>query len=161
MAVAWNFIYVLFIISVLLMELFTSHLCSHYQKRSARAKKDVELDSGGKEEGPASPREAKSRMVVDLHNDRGAVGFYLFSIFLRVLVELWFLYVLIFWNLPALSDNAHKCSTDVCSEVLICALQAAPEKRMSIYALVSISGLIIICSVVFCIYSIAHYIFKV
>lgn len=161
MAVAWNFIYVLFVLSVLLMELFTSHLCSLYQKRSDRAKKDVELDSGGKGESPASPTGAKSRMVIDLHNDRGTVGFYLFSIFLRILVEFWFLYVLIFWNLPALSDNAHKCSTDICSKPLICALRAAPEKRMSIYALASISGLIIICSVIFCIYSIAHYIFKV
>lgn len=160
-AMAWNFIYVLFVLSVLIMELFTSHLCSRYQKRSARAKKDVELDSRGKEESPVSPAEAKSGMVIDLHSDKGTVGFYLFSIFLRIVVELWFLYVLIFWNLPALSDDAHKCSTDVCSNLLICALRAAPEKRMSIYALASISGLIIICSVIFCIYSIAHYIFKV
>lgn len=158
MVVAWNFIYVLFALSVFLMELFTCHLCYLSQKRSARAK-DVKLESQVKEEGPVSPTEAKSRMVIDLHNNRGTVGFYLFSILLRILIELWFLYVLIFWNLPALSDDPHECSVNLCS--YMCVLRAAPEKRMSIYALASISGLIILCSVIFCIYSIAHYIFKV
>lgn len=161
MMVVWNFIYVLFVLSVLLMELFTSHLCSLTQKRSVWVKKDMELESQGKEEIPVCATDAKSKMIVDLHKDRRTVGFYLFSIFLRILVELWFLYVLFFWNLPALSDEHHKCSTALCSQLHICVLRAAPEKRMSIYALASISGLIVICSVIFFIYAIVHYIFKV
>lgn len=161
MMVVWNFIFVLFVLSVLLMELFTSHLCSLAQKRSACVKKDMELESQGKEESPVSHTDAKSRMIVDLHKDRRTMGFYLFSIFLRILVELWFLYVLFFWNLPALSDEHHECSTTLCSQLHICVLRAAPEKRMSVYALASISGLIVICSVIFCIHAIVHYVFKV
>lgn len=161
MIVAWNFIYVLFVLSVLLMEFFTSHLFSLAQKRSVWVKKDMELESQGNEDSPVSPTDGKSRMVVDLHKNKRTVGFYLFSIFLRILVELWFLYVLFFWNLPALGDVHHECSTALCSQLHICVLRAAPEKRMSIYALASISGLVVICSVIFCIYSIVHYIFKV
>lgn len=159
-AVAWNFIFVLFVLSVLLMEFFISHLYALFQKRSSRAKKDVELESQGKEESPVLPTATKSSMVIDLHKQRQAVAFYLFSILLRILVEVCFLYVLFFWNLPPLEDKLHSCKSSVCSELLVCIVRANSEKRMSIYALASISGLIIISSVIFSIYAIAHYILK-
>lgn len=41
-----------------------------------------------------------------------------------------------------------RCSADICSELYVY-VGAAPEKHMSIYALPSISGLIIVCSVLF------------
>lgn len=159
-AVAWNFIFVLFVLSVLLMELFISHLYALSKKRSSRAKKDVELESQGKEESPALPTATKSSMVIDLHEQRRIVAFYLFSILLRILVEVCFLYVLFFWNLPPLEDKFHSCKSSICSKSLVCIVRANSEKRMSIHALASISGLIIISSVIFSIYAIVHYILK-
>lgn len=143
MMVAWNFIYVLVIVSVLLMELFTSHLRSVAQKRKEKAG-EVEMEAQGK-------------TVLDLHTNRSSVGFYLLSIFLRILVETWFVFVLLSWNLPALRNDLFECSLDICSGFHVCVVRAAPEKRMSIYALASISGLMIVVSVLFCLYSIAHY----
>lgn len=160
MMVAWNFIFVLLVISVLLMEFFTSYLRSLSKKRSSQAKTDVELESQGREEGPGSPAGTKGRVVLDLHQHREMVAFYLFSIFLRLLVELWFLYVLLFWNLPVLEDKLHSCKSSVCSEPVVCVVRAAPEKRMSIYALASISGLLISTSVIFALYIIVYYICK-
>nr|XP_020493226.1 uncharacterized protein LOC109986779 [Labrus bergylta] len=155
MLVAWNFIYVLVIISVLLMELFTSHLRSVALKRKVKA--EVEMEVQGKEAAaPGVSTDPKSKTVLDLHRDRGSVGFYLFSIVLRILIETWFVYILLSWNLPALSDDKFNCSTDICPSA-VCVLRAAPEKRMSIYALASISGMIIVVSVLFCMYAIAHY----
>lgn len=157
MMVAWNFIYVLAVVSVLLMELFASHLRSLAQKRSSRGKADVEMEALGKEEAQVVSTDPGGKTIIDFHRDRGAVGFYLLSVGLRILVETWFVYVLLSWNLPALNDAPYKCSTDICSELYVCVVRAAPEKRMSIYALASISGMIIVCSVLFCLYSIAHY----
>ncbi|CAJ1080837.1 gap junction beta-5 protein [Xyrichtys novacula] len=155
MLVAWNFIYVLVIISVLLMELFTSHLRSLAHKRRVKAG-DEEMETQGKEE-----TDPKGRTVIDFHRDKGTVGFYLLSIVLRILFETWFMYVLLSWNLSALSDEPFKCFEQTCrsqnAEFALCVVRAAPEKRMSIYALASISGTVIIVSVLFCMYSIVHY----
>lgn len=70
-----------------------------------------------------------SKTVIDLHRDRGTVGFYLLSITLRILVESWFLYILLFWNLPALNNGPYKCSTDICSELRVCVVR---EKYVSL-----------------------------
>lgn len=121
------------------------------QKRSSQGKADVEL------EAPVVSTEPGGKTVIDLHRDRGTVCFYLLSISLRILVESWFVYVLLSWNLPALYNDPYECRTDVCSELHICVVRAAPEKRMSIYALATISGMVIASSVLFCLYSIVHY----
>lgn len=152
MMVAWNFIYVLVVISVLLMELFTSHLRSTAQKRKEKAV-HVEMEAQGKEK----TGDVKVKTVLDLHGDRSSVGFYLLSIILRIIVETWFVLVLLSWNLPALRNDLYECSADICSGFHVCVVRAAPEKRMSIYALASISGTIIVVSVLFCLYSITHY----
>lgn len=157
MMVAWNFIFVLFILSVLLMELFASHLRSLSQKRSSQLKGDVEMEDQGKEEAQVVSMDTRGRAVIDLHRDRGTVGFYLLSITLRILVESWFVYILLYWNLPALDGDPYKCQTNICSELLLCVVRAAPEKCMSIYALATISIMIIVCSFLFCVYSIVHY----
>lgn len=117
----------------------------------------MELEGRGTEEAQVVTTDPRGKMVIDLHRDRGTVGFYLLSISLRILVEAWFVCVLLYWNLPALNNGPYKCSPDICSELHICVVRAAPEKRMSIYALASISGMIIVYSVLFCMYSIAHY----
>ncbi len=120
-------------------------------------KTDVELEVRGKEEAQVVSTDSTGKTAIDLHRDRGTVGFYLLSICLRILVEIWFVYVLLSWNLPALNSGSYKCSTNICSEFFVCVVRAAPEKRMSIYALASVSGMIIVASVLFCMYAIAHY----
>ncbi|XP_029978557.1 uncharacterized protein gjz1 [Sphaeramia orbicularis] len=157
MMVAWNFIFVLVVLSVLIMELFTSHLQSLAQKRNSQMRSDVNLETGGTEEAQVVSTDTRGKAFLDLHRDRGTVSVYLLSIALRVLAEAWFVYVLLFWNLPALNNNPYKCPTHICREFHVCVVRAAPEKRMSIYALASISGMIIVCSLLFWIYSIAHY----
>ncbi|GAA6227944.1 uncharacterized protein LOC108886818 [Lates japonicus] len=102
--------------------------------------------------------DTRGKVVIDLHRDRGTVGFYLLSITLRILFESWFVYILLSWNLPALDDDPYECrQTDICSEIRLCIVRAAPEKRMSIYALATISIMIIVSSILFCVYSIVHY----
>lgn len=155
--VAWNFIFMLAVMSVLLMELFTSHLRSMAQKKSSQAKTDVELQVQGKEETLVASNDPKGRTMLDFHRNRSAVGIYLLSIVLRVLVEAWFVYVLLSWNLPALSNGPYECRTNLCPELHVCVVSAAPEKRTAVYALASLSGMVLICSVLFCLYSIAHY----
>lgn len=152
MMMAWNFIFVLVVLTVLLMELFTSHLLSAAVKRRSQMAVDVEMELQGKEQAHVAAPDPKGKSFIDLHKDKGALGFYLLSIVLRISAEAWFMYVLLSWNLPALGSDPYKCSPGI-----FCVVRAAPEKRMSIYALSSISGMIIVCSVLFCIYSIAHY----
>lgn len=156
---AWNFIFVLFVLTVLFMEFFTSYYFSHSQKSRGQEKTDLELETQGMQESPVSPTGTKTRTVIDFLRHRQTLAFYLFSIFMRILVEIWFLYVLFFWNLPVLKDKSHICKSSDCS-VLLCVVRATPEKRMSIYALASISGLIIILSVIFSIYAIVYYILR-
>ncbi|XP_034426476.1 uncharacterized protein LOC117752869 [Hippoglossus hippoglossus] len=157
MVSAWNFMFVLVILSVLVMELFTAHLRSRAEKRSCQAKADMELAGQGTEGAQVVSKDPTGKMVIDLNKDRGTVGFYLLSITLRMLIESWFIYVLLGWNLPALDNGPYNCITDICSQLRVCVVRAAPEKRMSIYALASISGMIVGCSVLFSIYAIVHY----
>lgn len=157
---AWNYLYMLVVISALLMELLTSHLRSVAMKRSAKAeaKADVEgAELQAEATATATTTDGRGRMVLDFHRQKGIVGFYIFSIVLRIVVEAWFEYILLYWNLPALNSTVYECSTDLCPELHLCVVRAAPEKRMSIYALASISGLVIVISFLVCLYAIAHY----
>lgn len=157
MMVAWNFVFVLVVVSALIMELFTSYLRSLAVKRSSQAKADVELEARREGEAQVTPTDSRGRQVIDFHRNKGAVWIYLLSICLRILVEACFLYILFSWNLPILNSGWYKCSTQLCKQSRFCVLRASPEKRMSIYALASISGMVIVLSTLFCIYSITHY----
>lgn len=148
---AWNFIFILLVMSVLLMELFTAHLYSVFQSKNSKRKNQVELESFA--ELTSTPGE---KMILDMHGSRNAVLFYLFSVMLRILVEFWFVYVLLVWNLPKLKMDGFLCEITGCP-VQECVVRATAEKCMSIYALVSISVLVIISSCVFSFYFIFHY----
>lgn len=156
---AWNYLYMLVVISALLMELLTSHLRSLAMKRSAKAAAAAGVEGAElrAEATAATTTDDSGRTVLDFHRQKGVVGFYILSIVLRVAVEVWFEYILLFWNLPALDSREYKCTTDLCPELRYCVVRAAPEKRMSIYALASISGLVIVISLLACLYAIAHY----
>ncbi|KAI5623281.1 gap junction beta-5 protein-like [Silurus asotus] len=156
---AWNYIFILLIMSVLLMELFTAHVNSVFQKKNTREKNEVELQTLGELKSANDPgSNTTGVMILDMHGSRNAVLFYMFSVILRIVVEFWFVYVLLYWNLPKVDQNTFLCLSDVegCSYQQ-CLVRAAAEKRMSIYALVSISILVILSSCGFAIYFIGHY----
>ncbi|XP_058261554.1 gap junction beta-3 protein-like [Hemibagrus wyckioides] len=156
---AWNYIFVLLILSVLLMELFTAHVHSVFQKKSSKEKSGVELESLGELKSSSNAGDSTAGvMILDMHGSRNAVLFYLFSVMLRIVVELWFVYVLLYWNLPKLNHSVFICKSHVqgCPDQE-CLVRSTAEKCMSIYALVSISVLVIISSCIFCVYFIGHY----
>ncbi|XP_076155093.1 gap junction beta-1 protein [Alosa pseudoharengus] len=142
--VAWNFLFILVLLSVLLMELFSAHLRASARK-SARQK------------GPDGQAvEVQELMMLDLHASKTTVLFYLLSVALRIAVEASFVYVLLQWNLPTMEEGPFKCEVADCPTQM-CVVRAAPEKRMSIFALVSISCLVIAASCLFFLYSVMHY----
>lgn len=145
--VAWNFLFVLTLLSVLLMELFSAHLRTAARKRIMKQK------------GGAEAEAQKEVMMLDLHASKTTVLFYLLSVALRVAVEAAFLYVLLQWNLPMMKTDPFRCESDgnVCLQPQFCVVRAAPEKRMSIFALASISCLVIVASCLFFLYAVLHY----
>lgn len=62
--------FVLIVISILLMDLFTSHLRAMAQERRSRMKADEEM------EAQVVVADARSKMIIDFHKDRGTVSFY-------------------------------------------------------------------------------------
>lgn len=64
MMVVWNFTYILVILSVLLMELFASHLPSPAQRRSSQMKIDGELEAQGKEEAQVVRKDTRGKTVI-------------------------------------------------------------------------------------------------
>ncbi|XP_030631028.1 gap junction beta-4 protein [Chanos chanos] len=152
--VAWNFLFVLLLLSVLLMELFSSYLRSTFQKKAARGGGGVEMGPSGEQKGDAADRSG-GMMIIDLHQQRSTLLFYLMSVVIRIVIEVWFVYILLFWNLAALDKEKFHCKK--CHYTVACLVRAASEKRMSIYALVSISSLSILTNCLFCFYAIGHY----
>lgn len=152
---AWHFLFILLVLSVLLMELFSSHLRSSFQK-----KKEREMASQGEQGGITDPTmTVGGRMMIDLHKSKSSVVVYLLSVMLRIAVEVLFVYVLLCWVLPKLDLESYPCNAQhfsTCS-VLQCVVRGAAEKKMSVYALLFISALVIITSGMFCLYSIGHY----
>ncbi|XP_036427630.1 gap junction beta-3 protein [Colossoma macropomum] len=157
---AWNFLFILLVISVIIMELFTAHVRSVLQKKVVRERKGVEVESLGELKSTSNlAANSGALMILDMHGSIHAVLCYLFSMILRIVVEGCFVYVLLNWNLPKLSQTSFLCNVidHGCAEQQ-CVVRATAEKRMSIYALASISILVIIISCLFCLYFIFHYI---
>ncbi|XP_067286598.1 gap junction beta-3 protein [Pseudorasbora parva] len=153
---AWHFLFILLVLSVLLMELFSSHLRNSFLK-----KKEREMPSQSEQGGVAGDptMTVGGRMVIDLHKSKSSVVVYLLTVMLRIAVEVFFIYVLLAWVLPKLNEQSYVChahSFDGCS-VQQCVVRGAAEKKMSVYSLLFISALVIITSSVFCLYSICHY----
>ncbi|TSK14734.1 Gap junction beta-3 protein [Bagarius yarrelli] len=154
MVMAWNYIFILLILSVLLMELFTAHVHSAFEKSSGE-KKECQ---GELKNSSDLVNNTAGVMMLDMHGSRNAVLFYLFNIAVRVLVEIWFVYVLLYWNLPKLNQGVFICKSYItgCPDQE-CLVSGSAEKCMSIYALMSISVLVIISHCVFCVHLISHY----
>ncbi|KAG9267850.1 uncharacterized protein gjz1 [Astyanax mexicanus] len=157
---AWNFLFILLLLSVFLMELFTAHVRTVLMKQILRKQKAMEVDSLGElKSTPSVP--TKEVMFLDMHGSMYAVLSYLFSMILRIVVEVWFVYILLFWNLPTVRQKSFLCNArNHGCPVLQCLVSATAEKSMSIYAMLSISFLVIVTSCMFCFYFIGHYVCK-
>lgn len=152
----WHFLFILLVLSVLLMEMYSSHVRS-----SLLRKKQKELASQVEEKDDVDPTvTVGGKMMIDLHKSRKSVLVYLLSVILRIVVEGLFVYILLYWVLPKVSENIYLCDAqefDQCSPVHQCVVRGVAEKRMSVHSLLFISSLVIIYSGMFCLYSICHY----
>lgn len=154
---AWHFLFILLVLSVLLMEIFSSHLRSSFQK-----KKEREMESESEQGGVIDPTmTVGGRLMIDLHKSKSSLVVYLFTLLLRIVVEVMFVYVLLFWVLPKLDKSVYDCELSFkgCSAQQ-CVVRGAAEKTMSVYALLFISALVIITSSGFFLYSIVHYLWN-
>ncbi|XP_006630291.2 gap junction alpha-3 protein [Lepisosteus oculatus] len=150
---AWNFCYVLLILSVLLMELFASQLRKSAVKKAALSESEAQagLIDAEEQNGP------KRKVIIDFHRHKASLLFYLLCVTLRMSIEISFLGILVFWNLPTLDETPILCRTELCPGTYVCVVRAAAEKRMSIYALGSISAVVVLTSALFFLYSLTHY----
>ncbi|XP_026996385.1 uncharacterized protein LOC113638977 [Tachysurus fulvidraco] len=154
---AWNYIFILFILTVLVMELFTAHLYSVLAKSSGESKESL-----GELKIVSDPGNSTAGIKnLDMHQSKNIVFLYLFSIVMRVLVEIWFVYILLYWNMSKLNQGVFLCKsyTTGCPDQE-CLVSGSAEKSMSIYALLSISVLVIVSHGVFCVHLIGHYLFN-
>ncbi|XP_018428045.1 PREDICTED: gap junction beta-4 protein-like [Nanorana parkeri] len=153
----WNSAYVYFVVSVLLMELFTSQLRHNLTKSAMRGKAD---HPDGFLIGTWSSDLAHKDLVLDFHHQRTLLVLYLFCIFLRLVGELTFLYFLMGWHLPMVSGDPIECSTSICPGPFTCLVRFPAEKRMSLYLLGSLSIIMAMVCIIFALYSICHYLTK-
>ncbi|XP_078508570.1 gap junction beta-2 protein-like [Lissotriton helveticus] len=154
----WNFTYILFVISVLLMELFASQL--RYNIIKAKLKHGALSVTSGTNgiTGVKGHDLAQQDIMIDFHLQKKMLGLYLTCITLRLGLEMAFLYVLVVWHLPKVDGSPITCSTGLCPGPYTCLVRAAAEKHMSIIMLCTISGAIICTSIIFLFYTTCHYI---
>ncbi|MBN3271379.1 CXB1 protein, partial [Polyodon spathula] len=153
----WNFTYVLFSISVLLMELLASQLRHSLMKRSM--KRDPGGQSGGEDSlvGVKGHSLAKKDVMIDFHKQKTTLVVYLLCVGMRIGIEGSFLSILLLWHLPKVDGLPIHCSTALCPGPFQCFVRFDSEKRMSIYSLATISTTIVFTSIVFFLYSMCHY----
>ncbi|XP_065118836.1 uncharacterized protein gjz1 [Paramisgurnus dabryanus] len=153
----WHFLFILLVLSVLIMELFSSQLRHSVQKKQVK-----EMESQNEQVYLNDPiTTVGGKMRIDLHKSKNSVLVYLFSVTLRIIVEALFVYDLLFWVLPKVSDSIYQCNAaefNGCSSYNLCVVRGLAEKRMSVYALLFMSILVIVLSCLFFFYSIFHYI---
>ncbi|XP_068099878.1 gap junction beta-3 protein-like isoform X2 [Hyperolius riggenbachi] len=153
----WNSAYVFFVASVLLMELFTSQLRHSLTKAAVKKKGD---HTDGPLIGTWTSDLAHKDLVLDFHRQRTLLVLYLFCIFMRLVGEMFFLYILFWWHLPLVPNDPIECSTYVCPGPFTCLVRFPAEKRMSLYLLGSLSILLVLACIIFGLYSICHYLYN-
>ncbi|KAK6467721.1 gap junction beta-3 protein [Huso huso] len=153
----WNFSYVLFSVSVLMMELLASQLRHSLIKQ--RMKRDPGSQPGGEDSlmGVKGHGLAKKDMMIDFHKQKTTLLVYLLCVGMRVGIEGTFLSVLVFWHLPKIDGLPIHCSTALCPGPYQCLVRFDSEKRMSVYSLATISATIVVTSIAFFLYSMCHY----
>uniref|UniRef100_A0A8C5QT17 Connexin N-terminal domain-containing protein n=1 Tax=Leptobrachium leishanense TaxID=445787 RepID=A0A8C5QT17_9ANUR len=153
----WNSCYVYFIASLLLMELFTSQL-RHNLTKAALKKRLAHGEAALS--GTWSTELAHKDVVLDFHQQKTLLLLYLGCILMRLVGELTFLYALVFWHLPLVSEDSFPCTTELCPGTLTCLVRFPAEKRMALYLLGFLSMALAVICMVFGLYSGCHYLIK-
>ncbi|XP_069508059.1 gap junction beta-3 protein-like [Ambystoma mexicanum] len=153
----WNFTFILFIISVLLMELFASQLRYNLIKAKLKHGAHSENLANPALTGVKSHELATKDIMIDFHHEKKMLVLYLFCVLLRLIIELGFLYALFFCQLPKVDGAPISCSTQLCTGPYVCLVRAAVEKRMAIFMLCTISLAIMCTCILFAFYTTCHY----
>uniref|UniRef100_H2ZS38 Connexin N-terminal domain-containing protein n=2 Tax=Latimeria chalumnae TaxID=7897 RepID=H2ZS38_LATCH len=154
----WNFTFVVFALSVLLMEIFTYQLRHSLWKGHIRQVGPVEINGNISLTEVQEHPLASNDMMINFHKQRSMLAIYMLCVLARAVIEGSFLAVLLLWHLPKVDSSPILCSTLSCPGPYQCLVRASTEKRMSIYTMASISGSIVVFSFFFMIYSCCHYV---
>ncbi|XP_078508574.1 gap junction beta-1 protein-like [Lissotriton helveticus] len=153
----WNLTFLLFLTSVLLMELFAWQL--HHNLVKSKMKEAAKRVTEGQSDltGVNGKDPPRTEITIDFHRQKRLLGIYLTCVILRLILETSFIYLLVIYHLPKVVESPINCSTGPCSGPYICMVRGTADKRMSIFMLCGISGVIIVTSVIFALYSTCHY----
>lgn len=155
----WYFFFFIFMALFFLMEFFLAQI-RHKQIKV----KSVESVAGEVEEGSMVgiqehiPSPKKS--ILNFHQEKMLLLLYLLYFLLQVGTQCVFLFFLICHHLPLVSQAIIQCRTESCPGPYLCLIRGTMEKRMSIYTLITLSFMIILCCSGFFMYSIHHYLLK-
>nr|XP_019612783.1 PREDICTED: uncharacterized protein LOC109461204 [Rhinolophus sinicus] len=155
----WYFFFFIFLALFFLMEFFMAQI-QHKQIKV----KSVESVAGEVEEGSMVgiqehiPSPKKS--ILNFHQEKMLLLLYLLYFLLQVGTQCVFLFFLICHHLPLVSRAIIQCRTESCPGPYLCLIRGTMEKRMSIYTLITLSFMIILCCSGFFMYSIHHYLSK-
>ncbi|KAJ1125516.1 hypothetical protein NDU88_003945 [Pleurodeles waltl] len=153
----WNFILILFLASVLLMDLFASQIHHNLMKSKLKEEARRETEGHSGHTGVTSNDQAHEEIFIDFHRQKKLLSLYLLCVILRLLLEIGFMYLLVMYHLPKVAGSPINCSTGLCSGPYTCLVRGTADKRLSIFMLCTVSGAIIGTSVVFALYSTYHY----
>ncbi|XP_043942288.1 uncharacterized protein LOC122813826 isoform X2 [Protopterus annectens] len=158
----WNFACIIFLASVLVMELFASHLRKYLREHlnisNSKAKNDeVAFISNQESESSTKKEESSVQKRINFHREKILLYLYLMCIILRIIFEIIFLMILIFLHLPKVSEIPIICSTNLCPGPFPCVVRALQDKQMAVYALIVVSVLITAVSFFFMAYSCYNY----
>lgn len=145
----WYYFYFIFIAFLFLMEFLMAQIRHKHAKVKVKSMQETE----NSEEMEA----IKNIFFVNFHQEKKLLYLYLLHFLLQVSIQVVFLCVLTFKHLPIVSqDNIH-CSTNSCSTPFHCVMTYTAVKKMTIYALITMSILIIVFGTSYFIYCIYHY----
>ncbi|XP_058138328.1 uncharacterized protein [Dasypus novemcinctus] len=155
----WYFFFFLFLAFFFLMEFFMAQI-RHKQIKA----KSVESLANEVEEGSMVAIQENipcpKKSILNFHREKMLLLLYLLYFLLQVGSQGVFLFLLMFQHLPLVSKAVIQCSTTSCPGPYLCLIRGTMEKQMSIYTLVTLSGMIVLFCSGFFLYSIHHYLLK-
>ncbi|KAG3292703.1 hypothetical protein H1C71_014038 [Ictidomys tridecemlineatus] len=155
----WYLFYFIFLIFFFLMEFVMAQM-RHKQLKL----KSVEAAAVGVEEGSMVgiqehvTRPKKS--TLNFHREKILLLSYLLHFILQTGFQCFFLFILMYRQLPMVTRTTIRCGTDGCPGPYFCLFRATMEKRMSIYTLITLSFMIIVFCLSFFMYTIYHYMLR-
>lgn len=159
----WYYFYFIFIALFFLMEYFMAQIWHNYTKVKIETMQQPE-NSGEVEKGSmeAIRKQSSSQKIdfLNFHKEKKFLYLYLLHSLLQVGIQTVLLCLLTFKHLPIMRQSKTHCSTNSCSTSIHCLIRNSPEKRMSIYGLITLSTINISFGSGYFIYSIHHYLLE-